>query len=101
MPQYAASQLACPREPESSNEPYPPCPATGLSPSRPCRVWGPGPRGALLGVVTLGYSGQLVGVEAIAAITAGPTCPLTSRDHRLADDAVDRPRRAMTLSAAA
>jgi len=79
MPQYAASQLACPREPESSNEPYPPCPAP-----RACRRAAPaasgdqGPRGTLLGVVTLGYSDQLVGAEAIAAITVGPTCPLTS-----------------------
>jgi hypothetical protein len=74
MPQYAESQLACPREPESSNDPYPPC----LAP-RACRRAAPaasgdqGPPGTPLGVVTLGYSGQLIGVEAIATITAGPT----------------------------
>jgi hypothetical protein len=74
MPQYAASQLACPHEPESSNNPYPPC----LAPrdcrrAAPAASGGQGPPGTLRGVVTLGYSGQLVGVEAIAHITGSST----------------------------
>jgi hypothetical protein len=74
MPQYAASQLACPREPESSYDPYPPClaPRPVAGPPLP-RLGTRAHQGTLLGVVTLGYSGQLVGVEAIAAITAGPS----------------------------
>src|SRR6266851_740433 len=88
MPQYAASQPTCPREPERSNDPYPPC----LAP-RACRraalprLGDQGPPGTLLGVVTLGYSGQPVGVEAIAATTGGPTPPTDLHS--------DRPRRGL------
>ncbi len=70
MPQYAASQLACPREPESSNDPYPPVLRHGLSPGRPAASRDQGPPGTQLGAVTHAYRGQLAEVEAIAAITA-------------------------------
>ena len=74
MPQYAAGQLAGPCEPESSNDPDPPCFAP-----RACRraaraAFGEhDPPSTPLGVVTLGYRDQLVEVEAMAAVTGGLT----------------------------
>jgi len=74
MPQYAAGQLAGPCEPESSYDPDPPWFAP-----RACRraaraAFGEhDPPSTPLGVVTFGYRDQLVEVEAMAAVTGGPT----------------------------
>jgi hypothetical protein len=81
MPQYAAGQLAGPREAESSKDAYPP----GLAPracrrAAPAASWQQGLPGTLLGAVTHAYRGQLAEVEAWLLSTGGPNRgPLTSR----------------------